>query len=79
MYGACTPLALMQPPSPLACPCQVLERRAQALVKESSDMAALALERQVDAEQLAGEACKWDGQALARRAVAEAGAGAGRS
>jgi len=33
----------------------VLERRAQALVKESSDMAALALDRQVEAERLAGE------------------------
>ncbi|PRW33281.1 hypothetical protein C2E21_7813 [Chlorella sorokiniana] len=32
---------------------KVLERRAQALVKESSDMAELAMQRQVDAERLA--------------------------
>ncbi|KAI7837223.1 hypothetical protein COHA_008949 [Chlorella ohadii] len=38
---------------PLDASTQVLERRAQALVKESSDMAALALDRQVEAERLA--------------------------
>lgn len=40
----------------VSCPSlQVLERRAQALVKESSDMVALTVDREAEADRLEGE------------------------